>query len=79
MTQQLHSDAQPTDQWRRFAASEEEGEQVIPEFSFQDPDAVGMVFCNALADPRENLVALSRPATPNPCPPSETSPTPPSS
>lgn len=67
MTPNLHPDDQPTDQWRRFAG-EEEVREVIPEFSFQDPVAVGMMFCNALEDPKENLVALSRIATPESLP-----------
>jgi hypothetical protein len=67
MTQHLHPDDQPTDQWRRFTG-EEEVEQVIPEFSFQDPVAVGMMFCNALGDPQENRVALARLATPESLP-----------
>jgi hypothetical protein len=67
MTQNLHPDDQPNRQWRRFAG-EEEVQQVIPEFSFQDPVAVGMMFCNALDDPKENFVALSRLTTPESLP-----------
>jgi hypothetical protein len=63
MTQHLHPDDHPNHQWRRFA-DDEEVRAVIPEFSFQDPVAVGMMFCNALDDPEANLVALSRLATP---------------
>ncbi|MDI3211704.1 hypothetical protein [Arthrobacter sp. AL12] len=63
MSYNAHPDDQPSAQWRRFAA-DDEAETVMPEFSFQDPVAVGMMFCNALDDPKEYHVALSRLATP---------------
>lgn len=67
MTHSLHPDDLPNHQWRRFA-DEEEVREVIPEFSFQDPFAVGLMFCNALQDPETNLVALTRLATPESLP-----------
>jgi hypothetical protein len=70
MTQNVHPD-QPADNWGNFnrrITGEEEVGQMIPEFSFQDPVAVGMMFCKALDDPKENFVALSRLATPESLP-----------
>lgn len=70
MTQSSQPD-QPTDKWGGFdrrVTEQEELRQVIPEFSFQDPVAVGIMFCNALDDPAENFIALSRLATPESLP-----------
>ncbi|MCT9624247.1 hypothetical protein HWD94_03800 [Pseudarthrobacter equi] len=63
MTYALHPDDQPNHDWRR-SAGEDEVRGVIPEFSFQDPVAVGLMFCNALEDPSENYDVLSRLSTP---------------
>lgn len=62
---------EPIDKFSNFArriTSEEEVRNVIPEFSFQDPVAVGIMFCNALDDPQENYVVLARLATPESLP-----------
>ncbi|MBT1001186.1 hypothetical protein KIH31_01110 [Paenarthrobacter sp. DKR-5] len=67
MTYNSHPDDQPSERWRR-ATDDAEVASVLPQFSFQDPVAVGMLFCNALGDPDSNFNALSRLATPESLP-----------
>ncbi|MGO4143461.1 hypothetical protein AB4Y77_00100 [Paenarthrobacter sp. YAF11_1] len=67
MTTNQHPDDQAPAEWRRFGV-DDEAEQALPEPSFQDPVAVGLLFCNALSDPAEYQVALRRVVTPESLP-----------
>lgn len=57
----------PPEQWRRFA-TDDEAEAMLPDPSLQDPVAVGMMFCNALDDPKHYLNALRNLSTPESVP-----------
>ena len=62
-----HPDDQPPGEWRRFV-SDDEARTAVPAFSFQDPVAVGLAFCNALDRRGDYLAALQRMVTPESLP-----------